>query len=238
MDLKHPGDLIQIPGDIYSAATTSRVSTFALNPDGNLKGTVTVTFTGAEALEHRLAAVETDEAGRNQDLEQELKDRLPAESIVKFSESRGWADSREPLTATFSVEIPGFASSVGRRLLLPTGVFDSTRKVRFTSPTRKYPIYFQYAYLESDKIIITVPDGYAVESVPEREEVKLAYARYARKATNNGNALSMERVLLSNGVFVGTDRYSEFKDFFGKVNSSDQSQILLRSAVGDGQKTN
>ena len=82
-------------------------------PDGNLKGTVNVTFTGAEALEHRLAALKTDEAGRNQDLEQELKDRLPPESVVKFTESRGWTDPSQPLTTTFSVEMPGFATTSG-----------------------------------------------------------------------------------------------------------------------------
>ncbi len=238
MDLKHPGDLIQIAGDTFTAATTKRAAQFDLMPDGNLKGTVTLTFTGAEALEQRLAALETDEPGRNRDIENELKDRLPAESVVKFTESSGWSDSREPLTATFAVEIPGFASSVGKRLLLPTGIFDSTRRVRFTSPTRKYPIYFHYAYLESDKVTITVPDGFSVESVPEQEEVKLAYARYARRATVNGKTLSVERALLFNGVFVDTDRYSEFRDFFGKVNSGDQLQSVLRSTVSDAQKAN
>lgn len=238
MDLKHPGDLVQIPGVPYSAATTNRTGQFDLTTEGNLKGTISFTFTGAEALEHRLAAIKMDEAGRNRDLEQELKDRLPAESVVKFSESRGWTDSREPLTTTFSVEIPGFASSVGKRLLLPTGLFDSTKRVRFTSPTRKYPIYFHYAYLEADKININVPDGYSVESVPEQEEVKLSYARYARKATITGKALSLERILLFNGVFVSTDRYTEFKDFFAKVNSGDQSQSVLRSTAADAQKAN
>ena len=238
MDLKRPGYLIQIPGDIYSAATTNRVSTFALTPDGNLKGTVNVTFTGAEALEHRLAALKTDEAGRNQDLEQELKDRLPPESVVKFTESRGWTDPSQPLTTTFSVEMPGFATTSGKRLMLPAAIVDSTRKARFTSPTRKYPIYFPYAYLQSDKITITLPDGYSAESLPELEDVRLPYAWFARKAHINGKALLFERSLLFNGVFVSTDRYLEFRDFFGKVNSADQAQSVLRSSLAAAEKAN
>jgi hypothetical protein len=238
MDLNHPGDLIRIPGEPYSSATTARLGQFNLTPEGNLKGKISLSFTGAEALEHRLAALQTDEAGRNKELEEELQEKLPSESVVKLAESSAWTAENEPLTAAFSVEIPGYASPVGKRLLLPAGLFEAKKKTRLTAPSRKYPIYLPYAYLESDKITITVPDGYSVESVPERQEAKLPYARYARTAKVDGKNLVLERVLLFNGIFIDTSFYAEFKDFFGKVNAGDESQSVLRLATVDAQKAN
>jgi hypothetical protein len=238
MDLNHPGDLIRIPGEPYSAATTSRLGQFNLMAEGNLKGKITVSFTGAEALEHRLAALQTDDAGRTKELEQELQGRLPSESVVKLSDSGGWTTEDEPLTAAFSVEIPAYASSVGKRLLLPAGLFEAKKKTRLAAPSRKYPIYLPYAYMESDKITITAPDGYAVESVPERQDAKLPYARYARTARVEGKNLLLERVLLFNGIFIDTTRYAEFKDFFATVNAGDESQSVLRLTTVDAQKAN
>jgi hypothetical protein len=237
MDMKRPGDLIQVPGFSYDTAITGRAGTFNLQPDGELKGTVILSFTGIEALEHRLATLETDEAGRNKDLEQELKDRLPKDSVVKLTDSQGWATATAPLSATFSVTIPAFASAAGTRLLLPAVLLDTGKKTRLQATTRKYPIYFNYAYAETDKLIITLPDGYSLENVPEAVEAKLPWAKYARAVKMNGKELVMERLLQFNGIMFDPATYPELKTFFNKINAGDESQSVLRQSPAEAQKS-
>ena len=238
MDMKRPGDLIQIPGFAYDTAITNRVGLFHLKPDGELNGTVTLSFTGIEALEHRLAALETDEAGRNKDLEQELKDRLPKDGVVQLTASQGWGMANGPLSATFSVTIPTFASAVGKRLLLPAVLLNTGNKTRLLATTRKYPIYINYAYAETDKLTITLPDGYSLENVPEAVEARLSFAKYSRAVNMNGKELVMERALQFNGIMFAPNRYPELRDFFTRINTGDESQSVLRLTVSDAQKAN
>jgi hypothetical protein len=237
MDMKHPGDLIQVPGFSYDTAITGRVGTFNLQPDGELKGTVTLSFTGIEALEHRLATLETDDAGRNKNLEQELRDRLPKESVVKLTDSQGWTIATAPLSATFSVTIPAFASVAGKRLLLPAALLDTGKKTRLEAPTRKYPIYFNYDYEETDKVTITLPDGYTLESVPEGVEAKLPWAKYARTVKMDGKELTMERLLQFNGIMFNPATYPELKTFFARINTGDESQSVLKQPPAEAQKS-
>jgi hypothetical protein len=238
MDLKQPGRLIPVPSYAYDTGTTTRAGQFSLQSDGKLSGTVTLSFGGSEALEHRLFALETDAAGRNKELEQDLKALLPAESSVQLLESHGWTAENEPLSATFSVEIPAYASVAGKRMLVPAGLFNSVKKIRFEASTRKYPVYFPYAFMESDKIAIAIPEGYSAESVPEPREAKLPYANYSRTAKMNSKGLTMERVLQFNGIIFTPNLYPELKDFFTKVNTGDESQSVLRLMTANPQDAN
>ena len=100
-------------------AVTRRNVAAELTEDGSLKAEIEVQFQGLEALERRLDALDEDEAGKKKYLEDDLKEWLPSTAIVKLKNVKGWEETDDPLIATFSVEIPGYASLTGKRLLLP-----------------------------------------------------------------------------------------------------------------------
>lgn len=58
-------------------SNTQRQAVVSLSPDGSLQGEVTLEIGGEEALEHRLDALNTDEAGRRKQLEDEVQSWLP-----------------------------------------------------------------------------------------------------------------------------------------------------------------
>ena len=66
----------------------------ALDSGGNLTGTITVKFEGGDALEHRLDELDTDEAGRKKDLEDELQGWLPTGASIKTDQIRRLGDQR------------------------------------------------------------------------------------------------------------------------------------------------
>ena len=122
---------------------TARVS---LGADGGLNGEITVNFKGEDALEHRLDALDEDEAGRRKSLEDEVKAWLPIGAVVKLQDAQGWESIDDPLVARFKIEIPGFASTAGKRLLLPAYFFPTLQKNMFTSQFRRYPITFSLSF--------------------------------------------------------------------------------------------
>lgn len=236
---KKGGTFVTVPPLNSDRSLTHRVATMELTDEGSLKGEIAVEFQGEEALEHRLDALDKDDAGKKKDLEDELKSWLPGGATVKMVNVQGWEAPNEPLVAKFSVEVVGYASSVGKRLLLPSLLFQPQQKDAFTHAERKYPVYFPYAFTERDRVVIKLPAGYALESVPPKQDVGIGYARYQSVSVSDGKQLVSERALGFNAIFVQLSQYPELKDFMSKIQAGDEQQVVLRvEAVNNAQKTN
>lgn len=227
---KNGGTFITVPPATQDKAIVKRLANLNLLEDGSLKGEITVEFKGGEALERRLEALNTDEAGKTKLLETELKHWLPSEAVIKLLEVQGWESQENSLIARFTFEQAGYATTAGKRLLTPPYLFRTSSKDTFTSPERTYPVYFPYAFAEVDKVVINVPSGYSVESVPGVRSARLSYAQYQNIEKFEGAQLSSTRTLLVNGVFFPANQYAELKDFFAKVQEGDEQQAVLTSA--------
>jgi hypothetical protein len=197
-----------------------------------------VSFEGSEALEHRLDELDTDDAGKKKDLEDELQGWLPTGAIVKMTKAEGWKTSEGPLTAIFNVEMPGYASAAGKRFLVPAYLFQAKQMDAFKHVDRKYPVYFPYAFGEADRVSIKLPEGYTLENTPAAQTARLRYAGYQNLAQFDGKQLVTQRILQVNGIFFKLDLYPEVKDFFGKVQAGDEQQAVLIGGSTNAQKTN
>ncbi|MFI5104715.1 MAG: hypothetical protein ACHP79_07315, partial [Terriglobales bacterium] len=238
MDMRDPGPLFNTPGAGQDEAPMFRSASLTLSPDGALKGELRVEFGGAESLERRLSALETDDAGRKKEMEDEVKTWLPIHAKVEMTDSAAWDKENEPLTTIFNIEVPEFASAAGKRLLVPSALFQSNRTGFLKSGTRKYPVYMRYAFSEHDEIFIEVPEGYTAESLAAAQAAKTTYASYKSQSSMEGKRLHVDRSLLFNGVFFQPDRYNDLRDFFGKVRAGDESQSVLRQGATSAQKAN
>jgi hypothetical protein len=229
---------VKAPALTYDKSVTRRTANMSLDEEGTLKGDVVLEFEGAEALEHRLDARDSDEAGRKKDIEDELKQWLPAGAIVKMAAAQGWETTGGPLVARFNVEVPNYASLAGKRLLLPAYLFQLKQNQAFTHAQRKYPVYLPFHFTESDAVTIKVPSGFTPESVPTPQDAKLGYARYQNVSQFDGIQLVTQRQLAFNGIYFDLDKYSELKSFFGKVQSGDEQQAVLHGGNVSAQKSN
>jgi len=235
---KKGGTFIKVPAAGYEKAMIRRSAKMVLDRAGFLKGTITVRFEGGEALERRLDALNTDDAGRKETLEEEARAWLPRGASVALMNVEGWQGSEEPLIATFTIELTSYASLAGARLLVPTDIFQSRPMDAFKHADRKYPIYFPYAFGEADQIAITIPSDYTVETLPAQQSTSVSYATYFNESHCDGKQLVTDRVLQVNGIFFRLDIYAEIKDFFRNVRTGDEQQAVLRGGSTDAHKTN
>ena len=224
---KKGGLFVTAPAAGYDKATVRRTAEMSLDGNGNLKGTISVKFEGGEALEHRLDELSTDEAGKKKDLEDELQGWLPTGAVIKLTKVEGWEASDIPLIATFDVDMPGYASAAGKRLLLPACLFQARQLDAFKHVDRKFPIYFPYAFGEVDRVNIEIPAGYTLENVPPEQSARLRYAAYQNLAQFDGKKLVTQRILQVNGIYFRLEQYQEVKDFFGKVQAGDEQEAVL-----------
>jgi hypothetical protein len=229
---------VMLPPSDQSKAVIERNAEVTLAPDGALTGEVTVRYWGIEALERRLEALETDETGRNKQMEDALKERLPMDATVKFKDSKNWEGSEQAVEATFSVEIPAYASLAGKRILTPVNLFQTRHLDAFKQTDRKFPVYFPYPFSEADVVHLKVPAGFTVESVPQQQSATLPYAGYQSVSQLDGMQVSTERQLVLNGILFPVERYSELKGFFNKVQAGDEQQAVLQGGGANAQKGN
>jgi hypothetical protein len=234
---KGGGTFVTIPPAVADKTPLRRIAHVTLGTDGSLKGTLEVELRGNAALEHRLAAVEQDEAGRRKNLEDEAKEWLPEASIVSLDRVEGWEATEEPLRVFYKVEISSFAQVVGKRLLVPAALFRTTRqREAFNHSVRKYPVYFPFAYQELDNIVLQAPEGYSPESIPSATDVKLASTHFVTSRSFSGNQFVSKRALVVNGIMFPVAQYPELKGFFGKVLAADQEQLVLQNTVASAGK--
>lgn len=229
---------VLLPASNQSKAVTERKADVTLTPDGTLTGQVTIVYKGIEALEHRLDSLETDEAGRNKKLEEDLAERLPKGAAIKYKDSRNWDVSDEPIEVTFTVDIPAYGSLAGKRILTPVYLFQTKQLDAFKQSDRKYPVYFPYAFSEIDTVNLKFPAGFAVESVPPQQSAALPYASYQNLSQLSGTELNTQRRLLLNGIFFPIEKYSEIKGFFNAVQTGDEQQAVLQGGNTSAQKGN
>jgi len=227
-DKKTP-TFVTIPVAQQDKAVTRRTVKATVETDGSLKADLEVKFEGSEALERRLSADQTDDAGKKKQLEDEVKSWLSATATVKLIEAQGWDGSDGPLTAHFNIEIPDYATPAGKRLMMPSYLFQVKGKDAFAHADRKYPVYFPYAFSQFDSVSIEFPAGQSMEGSPQTQNAKLPYAAYQNIAKVEGNRIMTQRTLLLNGIYFPTNIYSEVKGFFNKVQAGDEQQAVLRA---------
>lgn len=215
----------------YKDAICKRIARMTLVEDGSVHGSVIMVWAKGEALVQRLNGVRSDDAGRQKEMEEEIRRMLPNGSRVDFVSATGWDDPEAQLTATFKVDVPSFASNAGKRTLVPTGLFESNNHQPFGQGERKNPVYFNYPYYAVDDVQIVFPSGLRVESLPETPPVKTDYAFYQCKREVNGNALTFSRIFAMGGIAFPREDYDGLKKFFAGVSTGDSEQAVLTAAA-------
>jgi len=224
-------EFTKTPEPRYSQALTQRVARLTLDDNGALKGKILVVWNGQEAIQRRLQGLETDAAGRSKNLEDDLKSTLPSGTLVHLEAAKGWDASEGPVSGTFSVELPGFATVTGKRVLLRTAIYEIQKGRAFVHDERKTSVYFSYPYRVIDDVEVTLPANMQVDSLPQIKPVTIDFAAYRQDVKVSGSTLSMHRDFAIGGIAFPLPLYRELKTFFSAAQSGDEEQAVFKVAA-------
>jgi Domain of Unknown Function with PDB structure (DUF3857) len=234
---KKGGTFVDVPMASYQMALVRRSADLSLEADGTLEGEITVQFNGSEALERRLEALDTDEAGKKKGLEDEVKEWLPHGADAKLTSAQGWESSDDPLDARFAITVPSYGTLAGKRLLVAGYLFQAKERDAFKQQERKFPVYFPFAFEEDDSVNIRVPAGFTLESAPQPQSANIGFAGYQSANRFQGSELLTQRVLKVNGIFFRPEQYAEVRGFFNTVRAGDEQQAVLQGGSIHAQKS-
>lgn len=225
---RNGGSFVTVPTPTADKSVSRRSVVATIGSDGTLAGEVELELQGSAALQLRLAALETDDAGKLRALEEELGPWQIRPSVMKLKSAEGWELSDAPFQARFTFEVPVFAKKMGKRMLVPATLFQTRQRAAFDYTERKYPIYFPYTFEEIDRFDLTVPDDFYVETLPRGQDMKLVSSRFVTQRGSQGNRATLSRALVVNSIYFRAEDYQELKGFFDQLRTADEEQVVLQ----------
>jgi hypothetical protein len=219
---------VTTPSQNSDSAIAERRAKLQLLDDGTLQGELQLAFKGQEALQRRLRAYDEDDAGKRKQMEDEIKEWLPSGSTVELTSAGIWDSSEEPLRVECRVRIPSFAVRTGHRVLLPVGLFHEHR-FAFQSETRRYPLFFPYAFKWVDHVSVELKKGFRVESMPSSHERTLSSIGIRTAVTQDADRLELRKTFNLETTYIPASYYASLRVFVEEVRSYDEEKVVLRA---------
>ena len=227
---KQGGDLVFTPDPVSSDAVLVRHADLDLGDDGAATGKLQVDFTGQRAALLREEKHNEDETGRKKDLEDEIKSWLPAGASFELTTIANWDDTAQPLHIEGIVNVPSFGSAIGRRMIVPVALFQSSSFKAFAPEKRVNAVYFRFPYEELDDLTLRAPVGYKIETLPDAQKINRGAVTYEESAAQQGDGVEAKRHLIVNGLLIPQSSYPALRAFFSLVQTDDNAQIVFQGA--------
>jgi len=235
--LIHPvaGGLISTPDPIPMESGIERKAHFTLDENGDLDGTVTVSYLGFEAFDRRIDAWNQDDVAKRHTLENQLQEWIPGTAEVTLQRQPEWSQAASTLTAEFHVQIKEWASHAGQRLLCPEGIFSKSDRSLFQSETRVHDLYFAFPSVTRDAISLSIPANYHVEALPTSRTRDLGFQSYNVVVQAQDATVQVARTVTLKRNNLPQTVYSGIRAFYQDLRVADESQIVLSAASAPAQ---
>jgi hypothetical protein len=225
------------PAEPAKAFRTERTAEITLAADGSVTGTVKVVWTINAGLKLRQRAISEDRTAVNMTAEKELQADVPLGMTVKLESLVGLEDSEVPLVATFAVS-GTLGQATRRRIVLPAQFFVSKKQPILVGETRTQPIEFPNAGVVKDQMILHLPEGFSIESVPGQRSADIFRdSIYSSSAQASDRIITTQRTLVVNRIDYRVNEYPDLHHYFSQIAGYDQEQIVVdtpKTGMGSG----
>jgi len=213
---------------------TKRRATLKLFEDGSLQGTVRYMMSGHVGRDRRARYEELGPAEQEEDWKKGMEARLGAGAELTGFNVQNLADPNQPLDIKLRVSIPGYAVRTGKRLLVQPAFFQHNFGPRYTSATRKWDIYFKYAWAEDDEVILELPEGWVLDEPVAPTSSKMGnvghYSVELLKTTDGRKLIYRRRLEWGKdlAIILPAESYPQVKKVFEWMQQQDDHTMSLK----------
>lgn len=198
----------------------------AIEPDLSIKGRMVEKYEDYGALDKRntLAYYSSEEDYLNEYQKNFDKFTLELDSIS------GKKELKQPVTLYYSFETEPYLEQAGNLLMINPLLLGKKTSNPFKLQERNYPVDYTYPYSTSFMAIITVPEGYEVESVPQSKRLLLPdqSGAFIYSVQQSGNIITLISKFDIQKITFLPDSYLHLKEFYNQVIDSQSKQIILK----------
>ncbi|RMF31360.1 MAG: DUF3857 domain-containing protein [Bacteroidetes bacterium] len=126
------------------------------------------------------------------------------------------------------LEVPTFASRAGKRLFLPLNPVNVFEEVPPELPTRALPVVVPRSFVEEDSILIRLPEGFQVESLPKEPLLLQSdFGEYRLEVSREPGAVRVRRLFRMEAVERPPEAYEALRAFLKSVAKNDRRKMVL-----------
>ena len=222
------GELIHLPLSPPELNSLNRTASLALSADGTLKGEVEESRSGYFAAEAR-DIKDFSLQDRKKAIEHMLG-RAVANFQVDSFDVVNAEDIDKDLVLRYKFTASHYAKNAGPLLLVRPRVIGEMAGYYDASKPRHYAYEFEAPFTRSDKVEISLPEGFQVDELPEPATVSYPFAEYVSKTESAGNVLKYTRKYKMETPIIPLEKMDELKKLFGQINSDEKNMAVLKKA--------
>jgi transglutaminase-like putative cysteine protease len=128
----------------------------------------------------------------------------------------------------YEFKVKNYASKSGKRLFLKVNVLHNNGSVPDQDDSRLYPVQFSdFAATTTDTVLLHLPQGYAIESLPETSTFNTAFGTYQSSYEKlDGMIRYIRRVKISNAI-LPKEKYVELVNYCANTARADGAKVVL-----------
>ncbi len=121
-----------------------------------------------------------------------------------------------------------YAKSAGELLMVRPRVLGEKSSAVAEEESRRFPVEFAEASLQTDDFEITLPPGYVVDDAPHPMQADAPFASYKSQIQVDNGKIHYTRTYQVKQVLVPVDQLGELRQFNREVATDETSSVVLR----------
>ncbi|MEZ4962682.1 MAG: DUF3857 domain-containing protein [Saprospiraceae bacterium] len=197
-----------------------------LATDGSLSGTVSMSSDGYSAVDEREQLHGSDDGGP---LKKRLMKRFPDARVDSLSYSNE-EELTKPLKAVATCHLANMATVNGDFIYMAPALLGSFQENPFKLEKREYPVDFPHPFKERVILQVAVPEGYAVEELPEPINLSLPNegGSFKFQMEQQGMGIQLVSTVQINQLHHSPEEYIGLRNFFDQVAEKMGEQLVLK----------
>gem|GEM_PF-4499477 len=214
-----------------SVHTTNVSTNFTLNPESaSLNGSCT--WKGSVGYSAGVRKQCEDQNPDEQEkfiLDDLLKDYY-TDFTLNSKEIQNLTDWDKPLVLKTKFESSDYCNKAGDFLYIKPMIHEGYTQNMFPDEERKYPIDFGVLQKHSYSFVLTVPEGYEIESVPEAATLTTSdqNVSFVYQIMTMGSFIQLSSILQFRQPAYTAESYQDLRSFFEQIVSKHAEQIVLK----------
>lgn len=153
---------------------------------------------------------------------------LPAATLRDFSCTEHKPSYAMPhIDVAMRLESRQLANITGSRMFVPVGLFHTVTVPRALQQ-RVQPVHIDYGYVDIDTVVVTIPDGYVIEALPQSIHEVTPLGEVEQTVEANDTAITIvTRLLMRDGSYPATE-YTTLRHLKTVAKRAYDQRIVLR----------
>lgn len=196
-----------------------------LDTDGSIKGSINENTKGQTAVTERARLRRLSAPDYSRMIEGWVARGLSGAKTTNIVTKDEHSEGRFRMDLNFAAGSYGQLMQ-SKLMVFKPAIIGRLDRLSFTDGQRVHP-YVIDGQTYSESVKIKLPVGFVVDEMPENVQVEADFGKFTAKYEVVGSDLIFSRSLKLNRATVPADKYDTVKRFFGRVNSAEQSQVVL-----------